>query len=234
MNSPPTRSPTEGEAREIEVALLIVDLSGYTALTETHGALHASEIVLQFQRLVRDNLEPGVWIINSIGDDVLCAGADTAAVVCTAFRLADAIGRRPDFPKVRTGIHRGRIVEREEQVFGAPINLTARVAAHANGGQILCTEPVAQAAREMDDIETRAIGERQFRNVVQPVAVFELVRGRERRASRVIDPVCRMQVVIERAVATATHEGATYHFCSLQCAGAFANAPQLYVRKGDR
>ena len=33
---------------EIERTLLIADLSGYTALTETHGAMHASEIALRF------------------------------------------------------------------------------------------------------------------------------------------------------------------------------------------
>jgi class 3 adenylate cyclase/YHS domain-containing protein len=229
----PTSLPTEpGEPRELDVALLIADLSGYTALTETHGALHASEVVLRFQELVRESLEPGVSIINSIGDDVLCAGADTRAVVCTAFRLGDAIGRKPDFPKVRTGIHRGLIVEREGQVFGAPINLTARVAAYANGGQILCTEPIVRTASEMDEIETRPIGERQFRNVLHPVAVFELARAQERRAATAIDPVCRMQVEIDRAVATVAHGGATYHFCSLKCAGAFVNAPQLYAGKG--
>jgi len=32
---------------EAERTLLIADLSGYTALTETHGAVHASEVVLR-------------------------------------------------------------------------------------------------------------------------------------------------------------------------------------------
>ncbi len=229
----PTSLPIEpGEARELDLALMIADLSGYTALTETHGALHASEVVLRFQGLVRESLEPGVSIINSIGDDVLCAGADTLAVVRTALRLRDAIERKPDFPKIRTGLHRGRIVEREGQVFGAPINLTARVAAHANGGQILCTEPIAGAARVFADIEPRPIGERRFKNVAYPVPVFELVRASERRAATAIDPVCRMQVAIDRAAATFTYAGTTYRFCSLECARVFANASEVYVGAG--
>lgn len=226
----PTSLPIDpSEARELDVALLIADLSGYTALTETHGALHASEVVLRFQGLVRESLEPGVSIINSIGDDVLCAGADTQAVLRTALRLRDAIERKPDFPKIRTGLHRGRIVERERQVFGAPINLTARVAASANGGQILCTEAIARTADEMEGIETHPIGERHFRNVAYPVAVFELARATERRALAAIDPVCRMQVRIERAVATIAYGETTYHFCSLECARVFANAPDAYA-----
>lgn len=226
----PTSPPIElGEARESELALMIVDLSGYTAFTETHGALHASEIVLRFQRIAAVSLEPGVEIINSIGDDIFCAGADMVAVVRTAMRLRDAIERQPEFPNVRTGVHFGLIVERERQLFGAPINLTARVAAHAVGGQILCTEPIARAVRWIAEIEVRAIGERRFRNVARSVSVFELTRVSAAPRTSAIDPVCRMQVEISRAVATIAHAGATYHFCSLTCAGDFSNSPELYV-----
>jgi class 3 adenylate cyclase len=226
----PTSLPTElGEAREMDLALLIADLSGYTALTETHGALRASEIVLQFERLAKANLEPGVAIVNSVGDSVFCAGRDTLLVARSALRLRDEVARQPGFPRVRIGVHRGPIVEREGRYFGAPINLTARLAAHASGGQILCTEPVARAVRDLADIEPRPIGETRFKNVAQPVAVFELVRVGERRAVTAIDPVCRMQVDIGRAVATIAHAGATYHFCSHECVRLFAEAPERYV-----
>jgi len=229
----PTSLPTElGEAREMDLALLIADLSGYTAFTETHGALYASEVVLRFQRLTAANLEPGVAIVNSIGDDVFCAGADTLAVVRTALRLREAVEREAEFPNVRTGVHCGRIVERGGQLFGAPINLTARVAAQAVGGQILCTEPIAHAVHGIAEIEVSPIGERRFRNVARSVPVFELTRMSAAARTSAIDPVCRMQVEITRAVATIAHAGATYHFCSLKCAGDFANAPELYARTG--
>lgn len=218
-----------GEAREFDAALLIADLSGYTAFTETHGPLYASDIVLRFQRLARESLEPGVAVVNSIGDDVFCAGADTMAVVRTALRLRDEVERQPEFPNIRTGVHRGRIVERERQLFGAPINLTARLAGEAHGGQILCTEPIAQAARALAAIEPRPIGERRFKNVARPVEVFELARAGDRRAAAVIDPVCRMQVAIERAAESAVHAGKAYRFCSAECARAFARAPEIYV-----
>ncbi|MEW5864486.1 MAG: hypothetical protein AB1773_12990 [Pseudomonadota bacterium] len=73
-----------GAAREIGLALLIADLSGYTALTESHGALKALEIVLRFVHLVEGSLEPGVHIVNSIGDDGFCKGVGTLEVVRTA------------------------------------------------------------------------------------------------------------------------------------------------------
>lgn len=228
-----TSTPTDlGPARELELALLIVDLSGYTALAETHGALHASEVVLRFQRLAEASLEPGVVIVNSIGDDVFCAGPDTLAVVRTALRLRDSVARESEYPRVRTGVHRGLIVERAGKHFGAPINLAARLAADADGGQILCTKPVAEAVGALAEIEANPVGERCFKNIAQPVAVFELARVGERRAASAIDPVCRMQIPAGSAAATARHLGRTYHFCSLECARLFQASADSYAEPG--
>lgn len=217
------------DARELDLALLFADLSGYTALTETHGALTASGIVLQFCRLAQTSLEPGVKFINSIGDDVFCAGEGTLAVVRSALKLRDAAENEPYFPRIRMGIHRGPIVERAGRLFGAPINLTARLADQAQGGQILCSAPIAEAVGVLAGIEARPAGERHFKNVARPVSVFELVRLAAARTPSVIDPVCRMQVESGRAAASAEFSGALYRFCSAECARAFRESPKLYV-----
>lgn len=218
-----------GSARETDLALLIADLCGYTALTEAHGALHASEVVLRFGRLVEASLQPGVSIIDCIGDDVLCAGPDIPAIVRTALRLRQAIHDQPNFLDVRTGIHHGRVVERVGRLFGSPINLVARVAGHAQGGQILCTEPVAHAVRAVGGLETRAMGKKLFKNVAHRVAVFELMNAVAPKPVTALDPVCRMQVEVDHAAAAIAYAGTTYRFCSLECSRIFAQAPELYA-----
>lgn len=215
---------------EVERALLIADLSGYTALTETHGAAHASEVVLRFNRMAEASIEPGVVIVDRVGDQVLCAGADTHAVLRSALRLCRAVEREPGFLAVQAGIHRGRVVERDGRLFGPPLNLTARLAAHARGGQILCSEPVAAIAREHPGVEARLVGEKRFRNVSLPLTVYELTRVSQLTQGAVTDPVCRMQLETGSAAATLLHEGEVYHFCSMECARRFAEAPELYAR----
>jgi adenylate cyclase len=216
-------------AREVDLALLMADLCGYTALTETHGALTASETVLRFVHLARSCLETGVVIVDSIGDAVFCAGEDTLAVVRTALRLRDAIERESEFPRASMAIHRGPLVEREGRLFGVPINLTARLVAHALGGQILCTEPIARALGARGGVECQPIGARHFKNVIRSVALFELAPGSAGRATTFTDPVCRMQVTSDGAATTIAHEGVTYRFCSAVCARLFTDAPGLYA-----
>ncbi len=217
-----------GAARELNLALMMADLCGYTALTETHGALQASETVLRFVRLVEASLEPGVRIVDCIGDSVFCASEDTLAIVRTALRLVDAVQREPGFPRISTGIHAGAVVEREGRLFGAPINLTARLTSRAVGDQILCTEPIARAIEKAEGARCRAIGEQQFKNVAHPVALFEFVPAGQGRAGSAIDPVCRMQVDVDAAVAVVDHSGARYYFCSEHCASEFSKVPELY------
>ena len=218
------------EARELDLALMMADLCGYTALTETHGALQASETVLRFVRLVEASLEPGVRIVDSVGDSVFCAGEDTLAVVRTALRLSEAVAREPGFPRISTGLHRGKIVEREGRLFGAPINLTARLTSRAVGEQILCTEAVAGAIAAAQGLKINALGEHGFKNVTQPVPLFELEQAEDGHAVFAIDPVCRMQVEAGREAASVVHGGKTYRFCSTHCARTFSALPELYGR----
>ena len=215
---------------ETERTLLIADLSVYTALTETHGAVHASEVVLRFNRLAEAALEPGVAIIDRIGDQILCAGADPHAVLRVALRLCAAVERESDFLAVQAGIHTGSVVERDGRLFGAPLNLTARLASHARGGQILCTESVAAIARDHAGVEARLVGEKRFKNVPLPVMVYELLRVSQRRHASLIDPVCRMQIEPQRAAATLSYMGQNHYFCSAECARLFGEAPDRYAR----
>jgi len=217
-------------ARESYLALMMADLCGYTALTETHGALQASETVLRFLHMVEANLEPGVRIVDSIGDSVFCSSEDALAVVRTAMQLREAVWQEPEFPRVSTGIHRGKIVEREGRLFGAPINLTARLTAYAEGQQILCTEPIANAVAGSEGAKCRALGEQRFKNVVHPVLLFELLPADALHPAIAIDPVCRMQVKVDRTVAKIEHGGKNYWFCSHQCQRTFSESPELYAR----
>ena len=186
-------------ATEIEVVFVMADLSGFTALTEAHGSLRAADLVGRYLELVRNALAPGVRLVERVGDEVMLVAAEAAPALGTALALRRAIEREPEFPLVRAGIHGGRVVERGGEYFGTPLNVTARVTAHARAGQLLCTAPIATAARGLEGVELRALGPVRFKNVAGPVEVFEVVALGEAVVPAAIDPVCRMQVDPEGA-----------------------------------
>jgi adenylate cyclase len=220
------------EAQEVDGVFLIADLSGYTALTEAHGNIHAAQAVTRYAEIAQTVLHPGTRLVERVGDEVVIFSPKGVDAVQTAIALREAVEREPLFPTVRAGIHAGTVVQQGEDYFGSALNLTARVAAHARAGQILCTERVTTLAGKLPDVEYQPLGLVRFKNVVDPVAVFEVVAGSQSRESNVIDPVCRMQVRADTAPARLPFGGQTYHFCSFGCAKTFAEHPEHYAVQG--
>ncbi len=215
-------------AGEVEVVFIIADLCGYSALTEAHGGVGAAKTATRYVEIAHAVLLPGTRFIERVGDEVLIAADDAPAAVRTAVALRDAVEREPLFPTVRTGVHAGRVVEHDGSFFGSALNVTARVAAHARGSQILCTERVRTLAPALEEIAYKSIGAVTFKNIFDPVSLFEVVSGRERVQHAVVDPVCRMQVQPETAPARLPYSGRMYYFCSFDCATVFAEQPERY------
>ena len=53
------------------MAILIADLSGYTALTETHGASAAADIIDKYVEMVKDSLVGDSHFHERAGDEVM-------------------------------------------------------------------------------------------------------------------------------------------------------------------
>lgn len=77
-------------ATEIDVTFVIADMAGFTALTETHGNLHAAHVVTRFVELVRATLQPGSRLVERVGDAVLIVAEETTPAVRAAIALRDA------------------------------------------------------------------------------------------------------------------------------------------------
>jgi adenylate cyclase len=128
----------------LRVAIAFADLAGYTRLTEEAGEEQALDVVERFIAGVEVTLPDEARVIKTIGDEVMVVGSDAAALVDWAVgyqRLAADARPRP-----RIGIHAGAALYRDGDYYGRAVNLAARVAARAAGGEVLVTRPVVDAA----------------------------------------------------------------------------------------
>lgn len=207
-------------------AVTFGDLAGFTALTEAHGDIAAADIAEQLVADAESVLGVGDRLVKAIGDAVLLTSVDAASAITLIFRLFDACERDARFPDLRAGLHYGPVVERGGDVFGTTVNVAARLAAQAGGGQILATRPVADAAPSVD-VQVRGLGCMTLHNLTIPVELFKLVR--DGANDRDVDPVCRMRVNPATAAGRLTYAGGDYLFCSLDCAGKFAAQPDRFT-----
>ncbi len=207
-------------------AVTFGDLAGFTALAEAHGDTAAADVAEQLVADAESVLGIGDRLVKAIGDAVLFTSVDAASAITLIFRLFDVCERDQHFPDLRAGLHYGPVVERGGDIFGTTVNVAARLAAHAGGGQILATRAVADAAPSVG-VEVRALGPMTLHNLSVPVELFKLVR--DGANDRDTDPVCRMRVNPATAVGRLTYAGADYLFCSLDCAGKFAAQPDRFT-----
>ena len=212
-----------------ERTFLFADLAGFTALTEAHGDVDAADVAARFTELARASLDPKSTLVKTIGDEAMIVSPDPLSATRTALRLAAAVHEEERFPGLRAGMHAGTYVERGGDYFGAVVNVAARVAAHARSGQILCTRPVATAAGSLEEAEVRPAGRGHFKNVSEPVELFEIVDRSRESLDLAVDPVCHMRLDPATAPARLPYKDRVYLFCSFECARAFAERPETYA-----
>jgi adenylate cyclase len=209
---------------------VFADIAGYTALTEAHGDADAAELAATFCREISQvAAASGGEVIKTIGDAVMVRHRDPSEAVVLGLTAAHEVIAGHGFPAVRVGMHHGPAIAREGDWFGATVNLAARVAAVAAGGEVLVTDAVRDSAGELEGVRFETRGEQRIRNVAAPVPLYLAVTDNRTSEARHVDPVCRMLIAEGREAGTLRHRDALYRFCSLECARRFLLDPDAYT-----
>jgi adenylate cyclase len=216
------------ERESSSATFLFADIAGFTALTEAHGDEQASLLVAEFSGAAE---LPGFGgkRVKTIGDALMVRVPDPGSAVLLGLRIAHDVMHRHGAPAVRVGLHHGPAIERDDDYFGATVNLAARVSAAATGGEVLLTAQTAELAPDLEGVVYESLGPQTLRNVREPVELVAAVREARMYHGLAIDPVCRMAVNPGRAAGRLVVDDTAYFFCSLTCAGAFARNPGRYV-----
>lgn len=217
----------------MEHTFAFADLAGFTALTEAHGDERAATAASDFyaevaQRLPQDSAE----IVKPLGDAAMLRFDSALDAVDSCIAIAESALRSHGSLIVRIGVHRGPAVERDGDWFGAAVNVAARIAAAARGGEVLISSTVLDELPAERATDWENIGIRSFKNVSEPRRLYAMRVGAA-ETELPFDPVCHMSVDPTRAAGRLTYEGETYYFCSLRCAAKFAANPAAF-RVGEK
>ncbi len=205
------------------------DIAGFTALTEAHGDDAGADLAEAFADRVRVMLPRDSELVKTIGDAAMIRFEDPTQAVRTAVLIAGGILGEDAAPAVRVGLHTGSAVQRGTDWFGAAVNIAARVAGRARGGETLLTAATKDAVHRIDGVVLEEAERVALRNVAEPVHLWRARRTADPVSDAVLDPVCHMALSLARSVGSLEHAGARYHFCSLRCVAAFAAHPERYA-----
>ena len=158
-----TISAQGADRGERELAILFTDLVDFSDWSLRAGDTMAVELL----RDVGSAIEPAVTahggvVVKRLGDGLMAAFEDPAGAVVAALEARDSIaevevdGYRP---QMRAGIHIGRPRQLGGDYLGTDVNIAARVADAASGGEVL----VSDSVRERLDESSLKLKRRRFK-----------------------------------------------------------------------
>jgi adenylate cyclase len=157
-------------------AMCFLDLVGYTRLTEERGDAAAAAFADTLAALVDGAARVhGGMPVKRLGDGVMVYFRKPAGAVLAALDLVEGLPAA-GLPPAHVGVAAGPVVAQGGDYFGRTVNLAARIAAHAGGGQVLVSASVADAPPPPGVAFVDA-GEAQLKGFARPVRLLEARRA---------------------------------------------------------
>ena len=125
---------------------MFTDLEGSTRLTHTLGDARAMEVVHRHDEIVREALRrTGGTEVKHTGDGIMASFVSVSAAIEAALRIQRSLaeaGADQQHVVVRIGIAAGEPVTENDDLFGATVQLAARLTARAKPHAILVSTAV--------------------------------------------------------------------------------------------
>ena len=126
--------------------VLFTDMEGSTTLTQRLGDAKAQELLRTHNAIIRDALKAHSGSeIKHTGDGIMASFTSASRALECAIAMQRALAQHnesnPDIPiRVRIGLNAGEPVAEEQDLFGTAVQLAARIAAKAEGEEILVSD----------------------------------------------------------------------------------------------
>ncbi len=181
----PLRTTAAGSARDAGalVTVLFTDVEGSTALTQRLGDAKARELLREHEGMVRKELAKHDGSeVKTMGDGFMVSFSSATSALECAISIQKAFAAHNDSAdepiKVRIGLNAGEPIAEDDpsgrgDLFGTVVNMAARIAEQADGGEILASNVVRElvAGKEFRFDDRGPSDQHGFDD---PVRVYEL------------------------------------------------------------
>ena len=169
---------------------MFADISGSTNLYDQLGDETAKDIIdrcLGHLQVVTET-HNGV-VIKKIGDELMCRFDSSEAAVSAARVSQIEIKNLQSLEKIRltirAGVHFGEVIEDENDIFGDAVNVAARMAGIAKGGQIITTSDTVEDLPQALASQIRQVDITRVKGKQEKLAVYEVLWEQTNDVTRV-------------------------------------------------
>jgi adenylate cyclase len=166
-----TRYQPGSAGRRVRRSFAFVDLSGFTALTDTEGDEKAVEVLTLFRNAVRGVAGfNGVRVAKWLGDGAMIVSIETEPLIEAILEIEHRIEEGGSILALRGGLACGDVILFEgDDYIGRPVNLASRLCDMAGPNQVLAPVDLVEAEVPHDAIERFSV-----KGMNSPVEVVDL------------------------------------------------------------
>ncbi len=158
-------------------AIMFTDIEGSTDVSTAQGDRAAVELVQRHDGIVRAALtETGGREVKHTGDGVLASFTSVSRAVQASVSIQNATAGTSQMDRslrIKIGLSAGEPVEDSDDIYGAAVNLAARICAYASGDQTLASGTVRDLAigKGQGFVSKGTVGLKGFPD---PIPLFEV------------------------------------------------------------
>jgi class 3 adenylate cyclase len=180
----PPPDTSQGKPTEIPIdpgfrAILFTDLKDSTLMTTLYGDARALHLLHIHNAITRNSLKAHRGReVKHTGDGIMASFAAVPDAVACAVAIQQAFAaynkENPETPLyLRIGLSAGEPIEEHGDLFGKPVQLAARLCAHAEPGRIVIDQVVLDQC-QAKELPVSDLGEVTPKGFDHPVRVYEI------------------------------------------------------------
>ena len=188
------------------LTILLTDIKGFTDKTSHRSRAEIQALLDEHNRLVLPVLQKrGGRLIKTMGDAFLMTFESPTNAVLAGIEVQQVlrvfnVGKTPDDRiEVRVSINQGEVNLSDNDVFGEPVNITARIQAFADGGEVFFTEAIYLSMNKTE-VPSSEVGLLQLKGIPEKVKVYRVRRSGDAPA---VEPPPPIEAAVRAAVPVA-------------------------------
>lgn len=195
-------------------AIVFADICDSTGLFERYGDVQARHIIAATLALLSQAVQQNDGlVVKTIGDEVMCAFPDAKAAIMAARDMQEGVTADAKLQQhniaIRIGLHYGKVLVENDDVFGDTVNVAARIVNLAGARQIVATRTAAGDLSDTGIARARELGKVRLRGRNEAIEILELVWRRHNPDVTSTDPLAQSMKHGETSHLSLSYRGQT-------------------------
>jgi adenylate cyclase len=153
-------------------AMVFLDLTGYTKLTEERGDAAAASMARSLSSLVSSTARRhGGEAVKFLGDGVMLYFPYPGQAVLASLEMVRST-EASGLPPAHVGVASGPVIMQDGDYFGRTVNLASRIAGKASSREVSVSADVAEICSGDLEVNFPSVGATELKGVERPAELF--------------------------------------------------------------